>query len=304
MVSRISSYTISSNLFNQTQRLQAGYATASLQSSSGLKSENFEGISENAQRLLTLYGENNNLTGQSLAIKSAQIRVGALQNITNTISETLNKVSSLLISVQNGLDIPTSAPSNVSQAQVLRDALVSLLNSQVGGAYLFGGSAYDRPPVDITDPTYTPNAAPGTPDTNYYQGDNVIDSVRASDTQRVDYGITANNPGFEKALRALEIYIANPTNTTIITQAYDLNRAAINDVAAIQGDLLSRSNVITDAGLLNEATSAYLLDNISTFRDVDIAAAATQISQFETQLQASFSSLSKLLQLRLTDYLR
>ncbi len=304
MVARVSTYGTTNTLFNQTQRLQSSYAQVSFQASSGLRSEGFEGIASDTQRLLKLQGESDNLVGQSLAIKSAQNRISALQNTLNTVNETLSKVSSFLVNMQNGLDLTGTSAANVAQATVLRDALVSNLNAQAGGDYLFGGSVYNAPPVDITDAAYTPAATPAVADFDYYQGDDVIDSVRTSDTFRMNYGITANNPAFEKALRALSIIIANPTDTTLIASAYDLNREAINGVASLSGELLSRSNIVASAASLNEATTAYLGEAISGLRDSDTAAAAVKLSQYETQLQASFSSLSKLLQLRLTDFLR
>ncbi len=301
---RISTYTATNNLFSTTQRLQVSYANASLQQASGLKSENFEGISADAQRLLTLYADQNNLTGQALAISSGKSRIGAMQNIMATMSDTLSKVMSLYVNVQNGVDLIGGAPSNIQQATVLRDSIVSLLNSQIGDVYLFGGSVYDRPPVNLADPAWTPLPSPSGPDYDYYQGDSVIDSVRASDSQRIDYGVLASNPAFEKVLRSLTIFINNPTNPTIISEAFDLNRQAIDETAAINGVLLSRANILEDAGKLNSSIASYLDETISGLRDVDTAAAAVQLSQLETQLQASFSSMSKLLSLRLTDYLR
>jgi flagellar hook-associated protein 3 FlgL len=304
MVARVSTYNTSNNLFSQTQRLQASYAKATEQSSSGLRSANFEGISADAQRLLTLQAENNNLVGQSLAIKSAQGQISATQNIVSTMSDTLSKALSLITNILGGIDLIGGAASNAAQATVLRDTLVSQLNTQSGGIYLFGGSVKDRAPVDLTDPLYTPTAAPGTPDYDYYQGDNVVDSVRASDSLRVDYGVTANNPAFEQALRALSIIIASPSNQVLVAQAHDITKQAIAGVAAIGGNLLARANIVEQAASINETTSAYLDEQISGVRDVDVAAASVKLSQIDAQLQTSYSSLSKLLQLRLTDYLR
>lgn len=304
MVSHISSYTTNTNLFNQAQRLQANYAKAAQQSASGLRAENFNGISSDAQRLLVLNGDYSNLTAQAAGMKAAQLRVGAMQNAVDSITDTLNKVATFFVDVQSGINTAAATPGFVAQATTLRDSIVGLLNSQVGGAYLFGGSAYDRAPVNITDPGYTPGAAPTVPNTSYYQGDASIDSIRVSDTQRVDYGITAGHPGFEMALRALELYIGDPSTAATVTQATDLNKSAINEVTELRGQLLSRLNIITDAASNNTVTASYLQDNIASVRDVDIAAAATQMSQYETQLQASYSAFSKLLQLRLTDYLR
>jgi len=179
-----------------------------------------------------------------------------------------------------------------------------MLNTKIGDNYLFSGSTYDTAPVDITDVAYTPTAAPGTPDTDYYQGNGVIDSVRASSSLQVDYGVTADNPAFEMALRALAIFIADPTTPATITSAYALNKQAIGASANITGTLIAKSGIIQRQLDLHGATTEYLTAVISTVREVDLAAATVRASQIETQLQASFGTLSKLLTLRLTDFLR
>lgn len=299
---RVSTFNTNNLLFGQVQRLQVNYAQVTMQNASGLRSDTFKGIAADTQRLLSMDGDTNNLTSQATVIKTAQNRIGAMQNIASTISETLNNVVALFTQVQSGLDLVGGQNTFVAQANVLRDALVSQLNSQTGGNYLFGGSVNDRPPVNISDVDYTPTGT--TPSTGYYQGDNVIESVRTTDSQRVEYGITANHPAFENALRALTIFINNPTDVNVIAQAVDINREAVNGVASIQGELLARSNVVANAATLNETTLAYISETVSEVRGVDIAQAAIKMSQYETQLQTSFSALSKLLQLRLTDYLR
>jgi flagellar hook-associated protein 3 FlgL len=304
MVSRISTYTSTNTIFSQTQQLEVKYNDATLQSSSGLKSQNFEGISTDAQHMLALQTEVTNLTGQSLAIKQAQNRIQAMQNVTSTISDTIDQANSLLSQVQSGVDVVGGAASNVKNATTILNELVSLLNSQVGGNYLFGGSVYDSAPVDITDPAYTPASAPTTANTSYYQGNNTLDSVRASDSLRITYGVTANDPAFEQALRGLSIFIANPTDPTILQQAFGLIKNAETGVASITGTLTANANTISNEATINGSNTDYLNTLISGFRDADTAAAAVQISQLDTQLQASYSSLSKLLTLRLTDYLK
>lgn len=303
-MTRVSTYTITNNLFNQTQRLQGNYATANLQSSSGLKSESFEGIAGDSQRLLALNAEYATLNGQALAMNTAQTRLSTLKNITTTIGDALNSATSLIANALSGLDLVGGAASNAEQARVIRDEIASLLNSRVGGTYIFGGSVYDAPPVDLTEVTYDPGAAPATPTTAYYKGDTKIDSVRTSSSLTISYGVTADNDAFERAFRALTLVIESPADDTLLRQALDLVRDASYGVAQIGGDLIAKSNIVTAQASINTNTSDYLEQLISGVRDADAATAAVQISQIETQLQASYGSLAKLLQLRLTDYLR
>ncbi len=301
---RVATYTTTNGLFDQSQRLQGRYAQVNEQSASGLKSSNFQGIAADTQQLLAVQSQLAGLNAQAQVIQSAKIRVNALKSITNTINTTLSKVSSLLTSVQGGLDITGGAAANAEQARTLREELVSLLNSKSGGDYLFSGSNYDAPPVNLSSGSYNPAAAPGTPDTNYYQGNGVVDTVRAAVGLQIDYGVLATDSAFEKAFRALTIFIADPTNPTTINQSYDLIQQSIVGVAGLNGTLIAKANVIDNQASLNLASTDYYKSVVSGLRDADVAEAAVRTSQIESQLQASFSALSKLLQLRLTDFLR
>ena len=304
MVTRVSTFVSTSSIFSQTQRLQEKYNEATIQSSSGLISPTFDGISGNAQHLLALETETTNLTGQSQAIKQAQNRISALQNTVSTIGDTLDKANSLIAQMLGGNNLVSESGSNVAQATTLLNELASELNSQIGGNYLFGGSVYDQAPVNLSNPSYTPNASPTTANTNYYQGNTTLDSVRTSNSLSISYGVLASDPAFEQALRGLSILIANPTNTTSIQQAFDLVKSAEAGVGSISGTLTAKSNIVSSEASVNSSNSNYLTTLISGFRDADTAQAAVTISQLDTQLQASFSSLSKLLSLRLTDYLK
>lgn len=300
---RVASYTTTNSIFEQSQRLQGTYAEVNEQASSGLKSKTFPGIAVDAQRLLAVESQISTLNAQAQAIQTAKIRINALKSIANTINGTLAKVSSLLTNVQSGLDIAGGAAANAEQARTLRDELTSLLNSKSGGDYLFSGSNYDAPPVDITSASYSPVSG-GASDTNYYQGNGVLETVRAATGLQIDYGVLASDPAFEKALRALTIFINNPSNPAVITEAHDLIQQSIVGVAGLNGTLIAKANVVENQEALNQGSTDYYKSVVSILRDADVAQAAVRTSQIETQLQASFGSLAKLLQLRLSDYLR
>jgi hypothetical protein len=99
MVTRVSTYTTSSAIFNQTQRLQVNYAQASQQASSGLKAQGYQGISHDTQRLLAFESDLSTLNAQTVAIKAANLRINEMFNVTNTIQETLAEVGAFLTTV-------------------------------------------------------------------------------------------------------------------------------------------------------------------------------------------------------------
>lgn len=301
---RVSTFVSTSTLFSQTQRLQSKYALASQQASSGLKADAFEGIAQDSQKLLTFNNESSDLTAYKLSIKSSKIRAQTMQARVTTFGETVNKATQLFASVLSGLNLVGGAPASVAQATVLRDELVGLLNSQIGGNYLFSGSAYNVLPVDISNAAYTPSAAPGTPDIDYYNGNNALDSVRASEALQITYGVTADSSGFEKALRALTIFINDPTNVPIVQQAFTLTKESAAEVGDINGLLTAKVGLLIEQEDVHNASQEYLEQFLSGLRDADLGEVSIIMSQTETQLQASYSALSKLLQLRLTDFLR
>lgn len=304
MVSRISTFVNNTTIFNDINRLQTNFSDVQTQAASGLKAQTFDGIALDTQRLLSLETQSNSINANITAINTTLSRTSLLQDTLSSISNVLDRANSLLTQALSGINGNTTSASTTALATGLRDEIVSELNSRSAGRYIFGGSVQNVPPVNLSAPGYNPTATPGTPSTQYYQGDSVIESVRASDSLRISFGITADNSAFEQALRGLEIVIANPTNTTSLTQAFDLIKQASQEVGDLRGALTGQVTTLTQTVNFHGATLDYLKQSISDLRDVDVAQASAQGAQLETQLQASFGSLAKLLQLRLSDYLR
>ena len=304
MTFRVATFATTSTILSQNNKLQAEYADANIQTSSGLISQNFAGIASSTQQLLGLESQNNTLTSQALVMKAATIRVNTLQSTVSNISQTMNQVRTLFASVASGVDVSGGAASNVAQATTFRDDIVGLLNSKIGSDYLFSGSNYDAQPVNINAAGYTPSSSPTTANTNYYQGNGTIDSVRTSDTLTLSYGVTAANPAFENILRALTTFINDPTDPTVLSNAIDLATQATAGVATITGNLTAQTDTLSSQQTLNSSTADHLQSLISSLRDADVTQAAVTASQIDTQLQASYGATSKILSLRLSDYLK
>lgn len=302
MVDRIASYGQVNTLITQAMRLQAKYAETQAQSSSGLKSENYDGIAKDAQRLLNLESQFATITSQIETMTAAQNRLTVMQSATDSISSILTQVMSELTQAMGGTEVSTTSTITTAQAEAWRDELVNVLNSKYGNSYLFSGSAKDVAPVNLSDADYDATQT-ASANTDYYQGDGKLDTLRASDHLKLTYGVTAADPAFEQAIRALQMIAANPGDQTMLTQAHDLLSTASDAVADVSGVLASKAAIIGAESETQTAMLDYLDTNISDLRSVDMAQATVQLTQIETQLETSFSTLSTLLQLKLTDYL-
>lgn len=304
MTERIATYSTTTNLLNQAIGLQAEYSRTQLQSSSGLKSEHYSGISLDSGRLLNLESQFSSLSAQVAAMKSAQTRLDATQDVTSDISTLLETINSQLTISLDGTQTSSAAPVLGSQAQTWLTEMSGLLNKQYAGNYLFGGSMLNATPVNLSDPSYLPLLAPSTPITTYYQGDSTTQSVRVSSSVRINYGVTADNPAFEKIFRALSLVVSNPGDTPTLNQAFDLIKTASTEVADITATLSSKGNILLREVNTQSATLDALDTSISDLRDVDITQTAVKLSTIETQLQASYTTLTTLLKLSLSDYVR
>jgi len=168
-------------------------------------------------------------------------------------------------------------------AQNSEEALAALLNVNLGGRYLFSGSQLDVPPVDLTDPLYTPQVSPSAANTSYYQGDNMTQNVTVADGYTLDYGVTADDIGFERLLRSMNLAANNSTDALAIQESLDLLNQAVDDIALQRTDVSSKATLIEARIQTNNDETALLQDIISSLEDTDLAEASVLLTQYQTQ---------------------
>ena len=217
--------------------------------------------------------------------------------------------------MQDITDILTNARSAVSAtsssdeleelqsnaAEYLED-LELMLNTQFQGRYLFSGSMTDTAPVDLSSYEAVDLT---TVNTDYYQGDSYIQSIRLDNGQQLEYGMTATLSGVEEALRALS-YVANG-NLTDTSELEDVDALLVSAQDSIIADTSKAGSTSSrlQTYIENEEDFITEAENLATDEtSVDVAEAAVLATTYETQLEASYSALSKILSLSLVDYLR
>lgn len=302
MAMRIATFSFSNRLISDTLRVQGEYARTNLQMSSGYISDNYMGIAPDTQIIVDLKSnvqryeiQNQNANRVKTRIESMYAAMGSLNDFANQLIQKLTQgISSVF---PNGADTQAAAQS-------IQTNVVAALNTKVAGRYLFSGSMIDTAPVDLTDPGY--NAAqtpPSVADTAYYQGDNTLLQAQIADNHTITYGVTADQTGFEQLLRALNLTINNPTDINALTEAYDLTQQAIDAMASVQTDLSQKAAAIETQILQNENDGNYLAELLSGLTETDIAAASVRLTDYQTQLEASYSVMSRLRNMSLHDYL-
>lgn len=301
MVERVSTYGLGQSIMQSSMALQSRYAAATSHQASGLVADSYGDLGAKALRLISFETSSTRLQTWSDTTQIADDRVQAMYSAVGDMTDQLTSLRSTLSAAlsSDGTDLDL----NASGQSMLSD-LANLMNLRQGGRYLFAGSRTDTAPVDVSSLT-TPTS-PSTADTAYYQGDGKIASVRTSERQTIDYGVTADGTAFEKALRAANILATMttaPVDTTAVSEAYDLATEALDGLLAVQGGLSINSNRLETAQSTQDGALSLLETMTSNIKAVDAAELMVKLSQYETQLQASYSALGKIGSLSLTNYL-
>jgi len=186
------------------------------------------------------------------------------------------------------------------EAQGMIDQVVSQLNSRVDGRYVFAGSRTDTPPVDATQLDDDPA------NDVYYQGDDVPLRARIDVGSEAVYGVLANDQGFKDLFAALHLAIDGHVvdDDATLQQAAALAETAVDRVIAQRSELATVTARVESVKVSQEGTILYLKDAVSELTDTDVPATIARIAQDQVSLEASYSVLTRLSRLTLTDYLR
>jgi flagellar hook-associated protein 3 FlgL len=289
----------------QNMRLNAQYAGTSNQIASGLKSQNWGGLAKEANAVTKLEADLKQTESYITGLQAAQSEVTAMYNV---VSNMIKEIDEIMADISAAISGSLLQPGELqATAEALYDAVIFSLNTQYQDRYLFAGANTGNAPVDVNDPDYllvSPFAAGDPANTDYYQGDNTVQSVQAGDGYRIDYGINANESAFEEILRGLSMLIALPGDKPTQDASLDLLISASDQLVSIQHALSVDATKIEAQIDVHETTVTELENTIANIKEVDLARASTELAATETQLEASFSATGRLLSLSILDFLR
>jgi flagellar hook-associated protein 3 FlgL len=301
-----------SYLLNQSYLMlgQSRLKDTQVQISSGKVAQTYDKLGVTSNQLLQLETSQSRSSQFADNIGRALGRMDVMESTIATLADRATYMLTQLTYALSGENADDIALEEMGAG--FREEVAGLINSEHEGRYLFAGSRSDRPPVDLTayDPTVgLPLTFPA--DTTYYQGDTIEASVRADDHFEQSYGITGDSPGFEKLLRALSYveWAGNPAVSsqdqhTVLQQAFDLTKQAINDLANDRSELGAAYSVLEESLTGHEDYLTYVGNAISGIEDVDLAEAVNRITADQTQLEASYMVLNRVNTVSLINFLK
>lgn len=185
------------------------------------------------------------------------------------------------------------------QLEGTRDAILSDVNAQFRGDYLFSGSRLDTPPYAMAGGVVQPYAGDdrrllvdidrGRPVEITLDGDSLIQGTEAADLfASFDALIAAVRAGDEAAMAA---------GSEALTRAHTRVTHAQSRVGQVLGELEAhRSHLSTLGTASNQRRSA--------LEDTNLAEAASRMQQADTAYQAALASVGATSRLTLLDYIR
>ena len=278
---------------NQTQ---LEVQQAELQISTG-KSVNVPSDNPTAAALLIENNDQATFTGGYLqSLTSVQGQFSTADATLSSITSALQQALSLGVEAGGGTLSTSDLTAIATQLQGIQSQLVSLANTAYEGNYIFAGTATTTPPF----------LAAGTPSGVHYVGNAEVNEVAVGS----GYKIAVNVPGSQLfSASGNDMFLA----VSSLIQAVQNNSgipAAVNALSAASTYLSSQRVLYGNA--MEQATAQttdlnseqlQITEQHTTLAAANLPAAATDLSQAQTDSQAALAAIAKFSQDNLFNYL-
>jgi len=292
----------------QNNKTSADALTAQI--ATGLKSPDFAGISSQAAQLVSLTDQSskqqdyiNTINTVSTRLQVMSLSVGSIETLATQF------VGNLPADAYN-----TTGETIQAQAQQVLAQVAGYLNTQDGSDYVFSGNKTTIVPVNtagLPNPGTLTSSVSGAPPNGYYQGDNGTAQATVDNGVTLTYGVDANNPAFEQFIRTLN-YLANapafdqnnPADVANVTKATAMLNQSVTAIQAVEGTISLQQGQLSNQLTTHQNAASLATSTIANIEQIDPASAITELDTLQTQLQASYQTVSILQQLSLVNYLK
>jgi flagellar hook-associated protein 3 FlgL len=256
--------------------------------------------SDNPTAAALLVENNDQATFTAGYLESISVVQGQLATADSTLSSintALQQALSLGVEAANGTESASDQAAIANQLQGIQTQILSLANTTYEGNYLFGGTVTNTAPFVLGGDDGSGVAYSGNTDVNEVSigtGYNLAVNVPGSQLFLA--------PGNSVFLAVNNLVQAVQTNTGIGTAVNALSSATsyLSGQAVFYGNATDQTQ--SETNYLN-AAKLQISQQQTTLGGADLAAAATNLSQAQTDNQAAIAAIAKLSQDNLFNYL-
>ena len=312
-----------------TAGLLAQQRTLSLLSEQLSSGNKFNSITEysppDAKRILSLNAALTQRNAYLFSIDTAINTMAFYEVSLNQIESSLG----LAINFASNSNLYSQAAADILNAQATSylDSMTAILNQTINGKFVYSGARFTTAPVaDLsTLPTLpvpppiltTPTTPPDLPsyDSEYVAGipQNAFAFVTATATidenYVLDYGITSNDPPFQKMILGLRYMQAagKATNSAdyraYLDAAAPLMREALSEIESLHTFVVGNNYLVNNQKVSQESIMLNLTNQLATLKQVDRTEVGVRITEMTSLIQASYSVTGSLLKLSILNYL-
>lgn len=320
MISRIGTFGHQQALIELFKLNQTRVGESQRQVASGKVANEFRGLSRQAVSLVSF----KSLREQALALQDSNtalnVKLAANETTLAAIDDVTKELNELVLNAA-GLK---KADGLVNAIGNLVERVAGLLNTRVGGKFIFAGSNTTQAPSAVTNPTEL-LAVAEPPAGNFFTNNTIKAQARIDENVTITYGVLASDVGQDVLHVMQRILMFNAGTLPAGAGAFAPAGPFSDPLTDAQSDFLvnetkqikTAQRTLTDAeagnGVLmkqvQDATDRqadkviFLSEFIKDTEDVDLPTAVAELNQHQTALQASFQILARISRLNLTDFL-
>ncbi len=237
--------------------------------------------------------------------------MSSIDDVTRKLDTTYKSVDEMintLIDFKSTLSLESSTSNSsvtnlTAAANAALDKIAGALNSKDGANYLFAGSNSNVEPVD--DLKFNSNVVGGEITANYYNGDDLVLSVDASSSLTINYGVTANNPAFQKMIGAINMARSQEANgqSANYEAAGKYVDEALQELISLRADMGNNTKALEQMRDFHAKAKDSFDEKLSEANSPDIVQLTIETTQLQASLQASFQIFSRISSLALSNFI-
>ncbi|HVT99200.1 MAG TPA: flagellar hook-associated protein FlgL [Acidobacteriaceae bacterium] len=232
-------------------------------------------------------------------ITTLQTMAQAASSALSSVVSSLTQAVGLGTEGANGTNSASNLQALASQVQGILNSVVSQANTYVNGTYLFGGTVTGTVPYA---------ADPASPNGYTYSGNNNANSVAIGDHLNIQVSLPGSqvfsNPGNDVigALSGLVTALKSGNSASIATATASVT-SAVNYMGQQEGFYSNVQSQLNAQGTALQQDKVTLTTQATSLVGVDLATAATDLTQAETANSAALAAAAKVLPVSLLNYL-
>ncbi|MGM0587735.1 MAG: flagellar hook-associated protein FlgL [Bacteroidota bacterium] len=235
---------------------------------------------------------NERLSSYQANIEDGREQLNVAQGTINQMLDKLQDVKQIAIRGANESTLSNEEMNILAdQVQSAKETLVNLANITHNGRYLFGGTATQNKPFQLSGGSVT------------YNGNSNALQIAVNDQTRFDSSITGDRfMGMFNALDSLETSFRN-NDTDAVRGDLDALEDGITEVGSAGADLGTISNRLDFLFEQYESSKITNDKQISRLVDADMAEVLSNIQKYEVSYRAALNASSRILQNSLVNLL-